>query len=141
MPPPRYLRATLATVLAVAVLPVTFLVFAYLDYQSPNWDPDGDSGAVQGFMVIFLATLLVISYVATAFPAAARRLHRLQKLRAGPFVRVLAVWLIFASAILATAVSLLVGGLLLVVPLTFILFCLGAVLCLPFGPFWLWLAK
>lgn len=139
--PPRYFRATVLTALAVAMLPVNVLVFGYLDYQSPNWDPVGDSGAAQGFMVLFLATLLAVCYVATAFPAAARRLHRLQKLSAGSFVKVLSVWLIVASALLSTVASLLVGGLWLVVPLTLILFSLGALLVLPFCPFWLWLAK
>lgn len=138
---PHYLRATLATVVGVAIVPITFLAFAYLDYQSPNWDPDGDSGAVQGFMIIFLAALLAISYAATAFPVAARRLHRLKKLRAVPFIRQLAAWLLLASALLAMAGSLLVGSLALMLPLTVILFFLVAALCLPFGLFWLWLAK
>lgn len=138
---PRYFRATLATVLAVAVLPVTFLVFAYLDYQSPNWDPYDDSGAVQGLMTIFLAALLAIGYAAAVFPAAARRLHQLHNLRAGPFVKVLALWLVVASALVATVCALLVGDLSLAVPLTFMLFFLSAALCLPFFHFWLWLAK
>ena len=138
---PKYVRATVFTSLAVATLPTAFLVLAYMDYLSPNWDPVGDSGAVQGFMVIFLAAAMAVGYAATAFPAAARRLFRVQKLRVGTLLGLLAAWLIVASLVFATAASLLVGGLSLLVPLAVIFFVAASVLCLPFTPLWLWLAK
>jgi hypothetical protein len=138
---PRYTRATAGTMLAVATLPTAFLVLAYMDYRSSNWDPQGDSGAVQGFMVIFLAAVMSIGYVAVAFPAAARRLHRLEKLRVASLVGLLAAWLIVASLVFATAASLLVGGLTLIFPLAVILYVAASMLSLPFAPLWLWLAK
>ena len=138
---PRYFRATLFTVLAVAAIPVAFLAFAYIDYRSPSWDPEGDSGAVQGFMVIFLAAVLATTYTAVAFPAVARVLHRRQRLAIGPFLKALAIWLFAASLFAAIAASLMVGGLSLTLPLALILFSLASVLTLPFTPLWLWLAR
>lgn len=137
----RYVKATALTVAAVAAIPVAFLVLAYLDYQSPNWDPEGDSGAVQGYMVMALATAMAVGYVAVAFPAVARRLQKTQELRARKFIAALAVWLLAASLIAATGASLLVGGMSLVAPLGALLFVMGSVLCLPFAPLWIRLAK
>jgi hypothetical protein len=138
---PRYLRATLLTVAAVAVLPTSFLVLAYIDYRSPNWDPEGDSGAVQGYMLIFLVTILATSFTAVSFPAAANRLHRRQSLRPAQFFKVLSVWLGIASVLFAVVVSLLIGGLSFILSLSVLLFVLASVLVLPFSPLWLWLAK
>jgi len=138
---PRYLRATLITALAVATLPGGFLFFAFVDSLSPRWDPDGDSGAIQGFISIFLATLMAIGYTMVAFPTVAHRLDRRKKLRLGPFVVVLISWLLVTSFLVAIAMSWQLGALSLAVRLAFVLFATGTVFCLPFAPLWLYLAK
>lgn len=139
--PLRYVKATLLTALAAAMLPVGFLLLAYLDYRSPQWDPEGDSGAVQGFMIIALATSLSIAYVLVAFPVAARSLHKASQLRPGSFSKLLALWLGALSLVVAAAVSLQLGGLSLWLPLALILFVAAALLTMPFTPLWLWLAR
>jgi hypothetical protein len=138
---PRYVKATLLTALAAALLPVGFLVLAYFEYKSPQWDPEGDSGAVQGFMVIALATTLSILYVLVAFPVAANTLRKASKLRGTSFGKLLAMWLGGISLVVAAAVSLQLGGLSLWLPLALVLFLISALLTMPFMPLWLWLAR
>ncbi|MCZ2498112.1 hypothetical protein GN316_15205 [Xylophilus sp. Kf1] len=139
-PRPRYIRATFFTLISISLLPLSFLAFAYHEYKSPNWDPNGDSGAIQGFVYILVATLIFVCYATVAFPAVACRLHRRQNLRARPFLAALAGWLFGISVIFAVAFSIYAESFFPFVPLTLILFSLGAVICLPFGFMWIRLA-
>lgn len=137
----RYVRATLITVCAVALVPAVFLGIAYSDYRSPNWDPVDDSGAVQGFMFIAAAAALSIAYSGIAFPLAARWLHARGRFTGANFIITHAVWLAFASLLAAAGTSLLLGEISVLLPFALLLFGLSAMLSLPFTALWLWLAK
>jgi hypothetical protein len=138
--PPRYVKATLLTALAAALLPASRLVLAYLDYTSPQWDPQADSDAVQGFMISALATSLALLHILVAFPVAGRRLHQARHLGPAPFIKLVALWLVALCFVVAGAISLQVGGLSFWLPLALVLFCTAALLTLPFTRLWLWLS-
>lgn len=138
---PRYLKATAWTAVAVALIPAVLLTLAYIDFQSPQWDPKSDSGAVQGFMIIFLAAAVAVMYVVVAFPAAARILYKRGRLGPGAFSKLLAVWLAATSMVVGGAVSLLLGDLGGWIPLALIMFVMAAVLTMPFMYLWLRLSQ
>lgn len=138
---PRYLRASTLTACFALALPVTFLVLAYLDFASPSWNPQEDSGAIQGYMFIGLVTALIAGFVSAVFPAVGAHLHRKGKLNITSLVKVLAIVLACASFALALAASLASDGLGDVLLLAVLVFSMSAPFLLPLAPLWLWLAQ
>ncbi|WPB55379.1 hypothetical protein [Xylophilus sp. GOD-11R] len=138
----RYLKATILTSLAICLMPLSLSASIYHEINSPNWDPNGDSGAIQGFAACFIAAVFGVLYAAIAFPVLASRLHRRHELRACAFISTLADWLFIASFIAATGICFYAGdGWILCVPIALGLFAIAAAVCLPFAPLWMWLAK
>ena len=134
---PRYLRATLITAAAVAVLPSLMLGIALLDFFSPDSNSSGDSGFAQGLFISSVAAALAISFVATAFPSAAYFLQLRGCYSATNFFWLLVISLaIFASAATILASQVLGGSLREFAVLWAMLFLMAAVLTLPFS--WLW---
>jgi hypothetical protein len=137
----KYARATVLTVAATALVPSLFMYLAYDAYRSPNWDPSGDSGAVQGFFIIFIAFTIAIAFTAAAFPAAAAVLQRQGRFTKSHFFRLLRVWLAILSVIVALVGAWDSGSLFMAIPFGIMLFCFVAILAFPFAHLWLRLAK
>src|SRR3989338_9681470 len=88
--PPRYFRATVATTLAVLVVPVLLLLAGILSVQGTAIE----ASEAQGFAVFGVAALFSAFFTAIAFPAAARYLHSRNKLSHARFYR--AVFILLA---------------------------------------------
>lgn len=140
-PSPRYIKATLITAFAVALLPALFLWSAYADYMSPDWDPSGDSGAVQGFIFIGIASALAVSFASVAFPMTARFLHVRGELTASRFVKVLAVWLAVLSGLTGLAAAGALGSFSGFFSVGLMVFAIAGVLALPSAVLWFKLAQ
>jgi hypothetical protein len=137
----KYFRATALTVIATTLIPLLLMYSAYEDYLSPDWDPNGDSGVVQGFFIFFIAAATAVLFSAIAFPAAASVLQRQGRFSQAHFFRLLRVWLAILSFIVALIGAWFSGSLLIVIPLSVLLFCIVTLLTFPFAHLWLWLAK
>jgi hypothetical protein len=128
---PRYLRATLWTTLAVAVTPAVPCALSW-----PYWDVPS---------MVFYAVVVVaaLAYAAVAFPAAARHLHRRQRLNGRSFAITLATWLVVVSVAFTAVVAVLTSNLspsfMLLLP--FLMVAAISLLTLPFEPLWLRLAR
>lgn len=139
-----YLKATLWASGIYLVVPVVFLYLGYVDMQSPEWDTN-DSGAVQGFAFMFLATLSALACVVVAFPLIAKKLQPNFTARKWVYLNILVVWL--ASFIAAcvfwyyagasSAASIINDALVLSLLFTII----GLVLLIPAMFIWLRVAK
>lgn len=138
---PRYFRATLVTALTVALLPAGLLWLSYSAYMSPNWEPLGDSGAVQGFAFLGVASAVTIGFVVIAFPMAARFLHTRGEFTTVRFIKVLAVWLASLSALFGFSLGGVLGSLTACFTIGLMLFFIVGLLALPFSPLWFKLAQ
>jgi hypothetical protein len=138
---PRYLRATALTVIAVSVLPALFMALGWADYYSPDWDPKGDSGAVQGLAFFSGIAAFAITFAAGAFPATAAFLWKQGRYEKPQFYKVLRIWLAIPSLVAALAISALSGSLLMFIPIGLLFFCVVALLAFPFAPLWFWLSQ
>lgn len=136
----RYARATALTVVAVAAIPGSFLWFSYEAMSSPDWDPNGDSGAIQGFLAFSIAAAIAILYAGAAFPSAALLLTWQGRFAKPEFLRVLRVWLAALSIVVALAIGA-ISSLVMFVPVSLLLYCIVMVLAFPFAHLWYWLAK
>ncbi|MGA0572873.1 hypothetical protein ACO2Q9_19325 [Variovorax sp. VNK109] len=138
---PRYVRATLLTTLAVVALPLVFFSAAYWDYQSAAWDPTDDSGAVQGYAVLFFIAALAVLYVALAFPIVGLALHRANRLVAEPFIRSLGKLLAAISVLAGIILAVAFGDFRIAIPAAFLICYAVAILSWPFAHLWLWIAR
>ena len=136
----RYVRATALTVVAVAILPAAFLGLGYEAMHSPDWDPNGDSGAVQGFLLFFVFAVIAVLYAGAAFPSAAALLNNQGRFSKPEFLRLLRIWLAVLSLFLALAVGA-ASSLVMLVPIGLLLYCVVTLLALPFAHLWFRLAK
>lgn len=139
--PPHYLRATLITALAIAALPTLFILVTYREYTSPAWDPNGDSGAVQGLVFFFVAAAISIVFSSVAFPSAATSLHRQGRFSKPQFFKLLRVWLAILCVVVGLGVAGASGSLFMAIPVSLFLFCIVALLAFPFAHLWLRFAK
>jgi hypothetical protein len=139
--PPRYLRATLVTVVPVAVVPALFVIAAYREYTSSGWDPNGDSGAVQGFAFCFVPAAIAIVFSAVSFPIAAASLQRQGRFSKPQFFKLLRVWLAGLSVLVGLTVAGASGSLFMAIPVSLFVFCIVALLAFPFAHLWLNLAR
>lgn len=140
----QYLRATVWASGVYLVVPVVFLFLGYVEMQSPEWGTN-DSGAVQGFIFIFLATLSALSCVVIAFPLIAKKLQPNFTTRKWVYLNILTVWLAafivscvfwhYAGA--SNAVSVINHAL----GLSLLLTVIGLALLLPAMIIWLRVAK
>lgn len=136
-PSPRYLRATLITAIAMALLPALFLWSSYTDYVSSDWGPTDDSGAVQGFIFIGISCILVVGFSSAAYPMAAHLLHARRELTALRFVKVLTIWL----ATLSGVIGFSLGAFSSFFSIGLMFFVIASSLVLPFSVLWLRLAR
>lgn len=140
----QYLKATLWASGIYLVLPAAFLYLGYADMQSPEWDTN-DSGAVQGFAIIFLATLSALACVTVAFPLIAKKLQPNFTARKWVYLNILAVWLVSIIAACVfwyyTGVSNAASIINHALGLSLLLTIIGLVLLLPAMFIWLRVAK
>jgi len=139
--PPRYVRATLGTSVAIALLPGLLLWSGYTDYHSPGWDPNSDSGAVQGFVFFGIAAAMAFAFALVAFPAAAKFLHTRGRLLRFHFFKLLVAWLAALSVVLGLAVGGMLGSFVMFFPVSLMFFFIASLLVLPFAALWLRLAS
>jgi hypothetical protein len=138
---PRYLRATLLTVAVVSILPVVLLAAGLHAYHSPDWDPQGDSGAVQGLALFGFIAAAAIAFTASVFPAAGAVIWKQGRFRTSDFYKILSAWLAALALVGGLAISLLSGSLLMAFPLILLIFFLVALFSFPFAKLWMWLAS
>ena len=142
LPSPKYLKATLLTALATALIPCLLFWVAYTSYYSPSWDGDGDSGAVQGFLFFAISAALALVFVITAFPATAKILFTSKHFSTSKFLMFNLILLALLSFLLGFVVSgMLVGSYAEFYKLGFVIFIISSLLSLPFAGLWLKLAK
>jgi hypothetical protein len=137
----KYARATFFTMAAMTLVLSLFVYLAYDAYHSPTWDPIGDSGAVQGFFIIFIAIAITIAFTAAAFPAAAAVLQRQGRFTQSHFFGLLRVWLAIISIVVALVGAWDSGSLFMAIPFGIMLYCFVAILAFPLAHLWLRLAK
>lgn len=135
-----YIRATVCTVVAVAIIPLVFVGLGYESMHSPDWDPNGDSGAVQGFVFISLACALAVFFACTAFPLAAARLKKQGRFVKSEFLKLLRIWLAIVSALLGLSLGAM-GSLIMFIPISLLCYCIVSLLALPFAHLWYKLAN
>ncbi|OZG69919.1 hypothetical protein BTA51_28710 [Hahella sp. CCB-MM4] len=140
----QYLKATVWASGIYLVVPVALLSLGYFEMQSPEWDTN-DSGAVQGFIFIFLASLSALACVAVAFPLIAKKLQPNFTTRKWVYLNILTVWL---ASFIASCVFWYYAGasdspsiINHAVGLSLLLTVIGLVLLLPAMFTWLRVAK
>ncbi len=89
----QYLKATIWASSICLVIPVAFLYIGYVEMLSPEWGTN-DSGAVQGFAFISLATLSAFVCIGLAFPLIAKLLQPKFTTGKWVFINILAAWFI-----------------------------------------------
>lgn len=89
----NYKRATIWASLMYLLLPVAFFLMAIIAMMSPDWDTN-DSGAVQGFAYMAVASLAGLVCVIFAFPLIARKLQPSFSARKWVCTNILAIWLV-----------------------------------------------
>jgi len=132
---PRFLRASLLTGAAVAVLPSIFFAFAYIDFISPEWDAANDSGVVQGYFFLGVSSVLAVLFAVVAFPAIALLLRR--KFSRTRFVGALIVLLALVSTGVGVMTASALGDFRMASVLASLFLALASLLTLPFA--WLWI--
>ncbi len=144
----RYVRATIITAVSVALIPAVFFAAAYWAVMSPDWDPNGDSGAAQGFGLFALAAFIAVASAVVVFPFVARFLIHRQRLTSLRFFLYSVGCFAIGSALLAAATAPLLGYSLTKVSgwdhvaTVFAMLLVGVTaLAGPFCPLWLWLAQ
>jgi hypothetical protein len=135
------LKATVATLCAVGFLPLLFFGFALLDFHSESWDPQNDSGTVQGYFFLAIAALVSILNAGVAFPLLARVLRRYKKLTLRNFLIVQAVWVVLGSFFAAFIVSWIIGSSSSKFSLMLIFICASSIFSLPFAILWFRISK
>ena len=130
----RFLRASLLTGWAGAPLPGVFFLFEYLDFISPQWDPTDDSGAVQGYFILGVSSMLAVMFALVACPTVAFLFRRkFSCLRfGGALFFLLAVLSLGAGLVVASGL----GDFRLAYAFGPLFLVLTGILTLPFA--WLW---
>lgn len=133
--PPRYIRATVGTTLAVMATPLLLLVATILSVRST------EASEAQGFAVIAAVVLFSVCFTAIAFPAVARHLYSRNKLSRSHFYRAVFILLALVSFVFCALWALAVEGdwgFLFMAPG---LFVAASLIALPFRSLWLRLAQ
>ena len=130
--PPRYVRATIISTVASAIVPVTLLVLGWLDMSEGTPLTGAEA---QGGVVLFVHAVVAAMFVAIAYPLVVWLLFRSQSLSKRRFYRILFVVLIGVSLVPACVLAVVGFGwdAFFLVPASFVLVGL---LALPFRPVW-----
>lgn len=129
---PRYLRATVVSTLAAAILPVVLFVIGYIDIQS---GPPVEASEAQGALIILIHLVASVLFVAVGFPLVGWLLARDANLTQHRFYRAVFVALVAVSLVPAALLAIVGFGLwaFVLAPASFAALSL---LSLPVRPLW-----
>jgi len=129
---PRYLRATVVSIAAAAIIPTVAALLIALDIRN---GPPVKASEAQGMLIFLVHAVAAVCFVAVAYPIVGWRLFKKQALTRSRFCKFLFYSLAGASVAPAAALAFIGFGTdaFVLVPASFAVL---ALLALPFRPLW-----